>query len=153
MAGFGGYAGYRKIPLALLEGLGDFLRQEDGGLCLSAEGKIGFCYAPPKGKEPVIRRRLFGRKSFYLLCQSSEECPAAEEWLLYLYLRYGKEMRANIPFPCRYAVYDGARHRLLLGATEGRIYLKQKGNGVWFADRAGALPGAVAVETALFGRL
>lgn len=37
MAGLGGYIGYRETPLALLEGLGEFLRGRDEGLCLSVQ--------------------------------------------------------------------------------------------------------------------
>lgn len=149
MAGLGGYIGYRETPLALLEGLGEFLRGRDEGLCLSVQGRAGFCMAAKTGQEPVIKRLQAGGASYYVLCRAEKYLPSAEAFLLSLYLKHRANMRRFVPFPCRYAVYDGRKRRILLGATEGRIYLWLKETGIWFADRTEWMPGGIAAQCAL----
>ena len=120
-------------------------------LHFSLTGGVGLCKGDALGEASLLLRRV-GRAPW---CALGESGGTQEEVaLLRAYARYGHGCARRLASDVSFAVWDEKRGRLTLGGTgEGRAYVSEERDGLWFSSAAEVLFRPVAITLGVFSLL
>ena len=143
---FLGVIPFEELPFARLLGRSRYLPA--GVLHFSLEGRVALCTGGCIGRGGLLLRRgcphLLG-------AIGSDEVRETAEDLLTAYNRLGLRCGRRLAEGVCFAVWDGRRDRLLLGATsDARCYVSHEEDGLWFSSEAAVLSHPIAVTLGVF---